>query len=314
MACSLLASCALALQLDPGALVPLYRQALAEREAQFGSDHPKVARSASDLGLYLRNTGDKSGAAEYLARALDIDTKLLAPSSRQLAEDMENLASVLPPDQADTLHRKAAACQDPEVSARNWGKVGDFAVAQGDTDAAIQAYRTALAKEELASIPVHPRVAVRLNDLAQVLDPKSAEPIVRRALAIETKTLGLTNPATGVTMNNLASILLRRGKLPEAESTARQSLKVLESTLGEDHPRIAIVLSNLAAILREKPDLPGAKRYYSRALAIDETFYGPTHPEVAVDLRNLGEVLEAMGAKAEARRLQERAKAITSAP
>jgi tetratricopeptide (TPR) repeat protein len=149
-----------AMQLDPGALVPLYRQALEEREKQFGADHPKVARSASDLGLYLRNIGDCSAAAPYLARAIEIDARTLSASSRQFAEDLENLASVSPPEQALELHRKAADCEDPAVSARNWGKVGDLSAAQGDTKAALEAYRRALSKEEAASGVMHPRVAV----------------------------------------------------------------------------------------------------------------------------------------------------------
>lgn len=301
-----------AMQLDPGALVPLYRQALAEREKRFGPDHPKVARSASDLGLYLRKIGDRDTAAAYLTRALEIDSKTLDSFSNLIAGDLENLASVSAPDEALRLHRKAAASNDPEISARNWGKAGDLSAAAGDRAAAVNAYRNALAKEEAASGPNHPRIAVRLNDLAQVLDPGAAEPIVRRALAIETKSLGVRNPATGITMNNLANVLLGLRKLAEAERMARQSLGTLESTLGPNHPRVATISSNLAAILREKPDLPGAHRYYARALAIDEAVYGPNHPEIAVDLRNLAEVLNALGKKQEAKRLLDRAAKITS--
>jgi tetratricopeptide (TPR) repeat protein len=301
---------AFALQLDPGALVPLYRQRLAEHERQFGADHPKVARSASDLGLYLRNIGEREAAAVYLKQALEIDSKNMDPSSKVVAEDLENLASVSPPEQALTLHQKAALCADASISARNWSKVGDMAASQGDRGAAVTAYRNALAKEEAASGRNHPRIAVRLNDLAQVLEPRAAEAIVRRALAIETKSLGTQNPATAITMNNLANVLLGLRKLAEAEMMARQSLKVLEDSLGPNHPRVATISSNLAAILREKPDLPSARRYYARALAIDESVYGPNHPEVAVDLQNLAEVLDAMGRKQEAKKLADRAAAI----
>jgi tetratricopeptide (TPR) repeat protein len=309
-ACSWAAVAALAFQLDPGALVPLYRRALAEREKQFGADHPKVARSASDLGLYLRNIGEREDAAVHLERALEIDSKNMAPSSMVVAEDLENLASVSPPDEALRLHQRAAASSDASISARNWGKAGDLLAAKEDRSAAVAAYRSALAKEEVASGPNHPRIAVRLNDLAQVLEPRAAEPIVRRALAIETKSLGMQNPATGITMNNLANVLLGARKLVEAEKIARQSLSILEGTLGGNHPRVATISSNLAAILREKPDLAGARRYYARALAIDESVYGPNHPEVAVDLQNLAEVLNAMGRKQEAKQLVDRAAAI----
>lgn len=307
---SWLAIAVLALQLDPGALVPLYKQALAEKEKEFGAGHPKVARSARDLGLYLRNTGDREKALAYLTQALEIDRKHLPPQSPVLAGDMENLASVAPPEAALELHLKAAACADAAISARNWGRAGDLLAGKGDLSAAVRAYRHALSKEETASGAFHPRVAVRLNDLAQVVDPKTAEPLVRRALAIETKALGSQNPAAGVTMSNLANVLLGLGKLTEAENLARQSLKILESTLGGRHPRVATASSNLATILREKPDLASARRFYEQALAIDEAAYGPDHPEVAVDLRNLAEVLQAMGNRQQAKRLMDRAESI----
>ena len=296
----------LAAQLDPAALIPVYQQALAEREKQFGPEHPKVARSASDLGLYLRNIGQPEAAVAHLKRAFELDAKNFAPSDPVIANDLENLASVAPPEAALQLHTRAAAVADPAVSARNWGKAGDLLAAKGDTAAAVKAYRNALAKEEAASGPNDARVAVRLNDLAQVLQPDAAEPLLRRALAIERKALGTGNPATGITMNNLANTLLRLGRLKEAEAIARESLQILEAALGSNHTRVAVIHSNLAAILREKPDLPGARRHYSRALAIDEAAFGPTHPEVLADLGNLAEVVEAMGDKQEAKRLSER--------
>ena len=311
MVFSCLIAIGLAAQLDPKALVPLYQQALAVQEKQFGPDHPKVARSASDLGLYLRNIGDREGAAEHLARALKIDAKTLGASDPLVAHDLENLASVAPSEHSLQLYRKAAECSDAEISARNWGKVGDLLAASGNNKAANGAYRKALAKEEAASGANHPRIAVRLNDLAQVLEPKAAEPAVRRALAIETKSLGVQNPATAITMNNLANVLLGLRRLAEAETLARQSMKILENTLGPNHPRIAVIASNLAAILREKTDLAGARREYSRALAIDEATYGDDHPEVAADLRNLAEVYSALGNKREAKRLLDRAAAIS---
>ncbi|MBI3279952.1 MAG: hypothetical protein HYZ57_08945, partial [Acidobacteria bacterium] len=39
----------------------LYREALEERIRDLGPEHPKVARSAADLGLYLANRGDRAG-------------------------------------------------------------------------------------------------------------------------------------------------------------------------------------------------------------------------------------------------------------
>src|SRR2546429_9479649 len=99
---------ALAWQPDPAALIPMFKQALAAREKQFGPDDPKVARSASDLGLFLRNQGDLASATPYLRRALEIDEKALGEASPLTGEDIENLAPALPPAEAAPPYRRAA--------------------------------------------------------------------------------------------------------------------------------------------------------------------------------------------------------------
>jgi hypothetical protein len=79
-------------QPDPAALVPLYRQAVAEREKQYGPDHPKIARIASDLGLLLRNQGDRAdfgaqrlGGSLHLADA-DLHSRQLVQQGATLLE------------------------------------------------------------------------------------------------------------------------------------------------------------------------------------------------------------------------------------
>jgi hypothetical protein len=312
MVSSLTAALLLAAQLDPGALIPLYRQALAEREREAGSDHPKVARSASDLGLYLRNSGYREVAAIHLARALKIDEAAFGPSHPTTAEDMENLASVSSPESALALYRSAAECSDAAISARNWAKVGTAMESKGDLAATTDAYRKALVQEEKARGRNHEKVAVRLNDLAQTLEPRAAEPLIRRALAIEAKALGPNHPAIGVTWNNLANTLLALRRVAEAETAARNSLRILENALGPDQPRVATAAGNLADVLRAKRDLAGARQLYTRALNIDERAYGPEHPEVAADLEKLADLLLEMGERKQAERLRARAAAITA--
>jgi tetratricopeptide (TPR) repeat protein len=305
MACSVaLVAIALAWQPDPTALIPMYKQALAASEQQFGPDHPKVARSASDLGLFLRNQGDLAGAAPYLRRALEIDEKALGEASPLTGEDIENLASALPPAEAAPLYRRAAEHKDAAVAARNLARVASYEEAQGHRDAALALYRKALAKEQTAS---------RLNDVALLVAPAEAEPLLRRALAIQEKTLSGANPETAATLNNLADVLLAAGRTAQAEPLARRALAMLEATLGPRHPRVATASSNLADILRAKKDYTGARRYYERALAVDEAAYGPGHTEIAVDLENLAGLLSEMGRPSEARRIQQRAQAIKAA-
>src|SRR5437016_5259747 len=109
----------MAWQPDPVALVPLYRQALAEREKQYGPEDPAVARAASDLGLFLRNQGERTAAEPLLRRALAIDEKALGGGSSVTGEDLENLASVLPDPEALPLLRRAAEHSDAAIAAAN---------------------------------------------------------------------------------------------------------------------------------------------------------------------------------------------------
>src|SRR5262245_45013953 len=105
------------LQVDPSSLVPLYQQALTMREQQFGPRDPRVARSASDLGLYLLKIGDREQAIVALRRALDIDQSNLRNTHPLVAEDLENLAVALPSESAALLER-ASSCSEARIAAR----------------------------------------------------------------------------------------------------------------------------------------------------------------------------------------------------
>jgi tetratricopeptide (TPR) repeat protein len=302
MACSAaLIAIAIACQSEPAALAPIYRQALEAREKQFGPNHPRVARSASDLGLFLRNQGDRASAEPFLRRALAIDQQTSAPDSPLIGEDLENLASVLPPVDALPLYQRCADNIDAKIAARCLTRLGSYEEARSNHDAAVAFYRRALAKEE---------TAVRLNDVALLVSPKEAEPLLRRALAIQEKTLSPRDPEKAVTLNNLANVLLATGRGSLAEPVARRALSMLEAALGPNHPRVATSASNLADILRAQKNNAAALRYYRRALAIDEKAYGPAHPEIAVDLENLADLLEEMKRSEEALSLRKRAAGI----
>jgi hypothetical protein len=82
-----------------------------------------------------------------------------------------------------------------------------------------------------------------LNDLALLLEAKddfrSAEPLLRRALAIQEKTWGPLHPETAVTLNNLASLLLVGRKITIAETIQRRAVRILEDNLGPDARTVA---------------------------------------------------------------------------
>ena len=72
---------------------------------------------------------------------------------------------------------------------------------------------------------------------------------MRRALAIDETSLGPDHPNVAIRLNNLAQLLQDTNRLAEAEPLMRRALAIDETSLGPDHPDVAIDLNNLAALL-----------------------------------------------------------------
>ena len=112
----------------------------------------------------------------------------------------------------------------------------------------------------------------------------AAEPLVRRALAINEKSFGPDHPDVARDLNNLALLMTATNRHAEAEPLVRRALAIAEKSFGPDHPNVARDLNNLALLLTETDRHAEAEPLYRRALAIAEKSFGPDHPNVARDL------------------------------
>jgi tetratricopeptide (TPR) repeat protein len=152
------------------------------------------------------------------------------------------------------------------------------------------------------------------NQLGLMLKAKAdyiqAEPLMRRALAIDEQSYGPDHPKVAIRLNNLATLLQATNRLAEAAPLMRRALAIDEKTYRPDHPNVAVDLSNLGQLLQATNRLAEAEPLYRRALAMDETSYGPDHPKVAIRLNNLAVLLKATNRLAEAEPLYRRALAI----
>jgi tetratricopeptide (TPR) repeat protein len=284
----------------PSTLRPLFAQAVTEREKALGPENAKVARSLKAQGLFLRETGDPKAAAIPLRRAMDLDR---VNSDRELFEVEEALAQVLVlagnRREAFELFQQAAAGADLLVSARSYTSLAGLDPAHADSY-----YKKALEAEESFDGPDHPRVALLLNRLALTLAQKEnfrdAEPLLRRALAIQRKALGPTHFDTAGTLVNLGSLLQNLHRAAESERLEREAISILEQVRPQS-VELATACTNLADLLSNHPDATESVALLRRAIKIDEAIYGTEDPEVAVDLTNLGELLKRHGQDAAAR-------------
>ena len=63
-----------------------------------------------------------------------------------------------------------------------------------------------------------------------------AEPLYRRALAIDERSYGPDHPTVATRLNNLALLLWTTNRLAEAEPLFRRALAIDERSYGPEHP------------------------------------------------------------------------------
>ena len=74
---------------------------------------------------------------------------------------------------------------------------------------------------------------------------KKAEPLMRRAIAIDEASYGPEHPNVAIDLNNLAILLKVTNRLKEAEPLMRRALAIFEKSLGNKHPNTITIRKNL---------------------------------------------------------------------
>ena len=162
--------------------------------------------------------------------------------------------------------------------------------------------RRAALQESFGSPGAHSRCgASRLhwssvNNLAFCLSAMGlltdAEPLYRRALDAQERTLGTEHPHTLVSVNNLAACLRAMGLQKDAEPLYRRALEAQERTLGAEHPDTLASVNNLAGCLIAMGLRKDAEPLYRRALEASERTLGAEHPNTLVCCPKLGRLLK----------------------
>lgn len=140
-----------------------------------------------------------------------------------------------------------------------------------------------------------------------------AEPLLRRALAINETNPGSNISTIALSLNNLAVLLIETDRLDEAEPLLVRALAIDETNVVPDNPKVAIDLSNLGALYLKRKCFKKAALVMRRALEIDASHYGSDHPRVANDLNNLAQLLLRIDRFEEAEPLMHRALEIDEA-
>lgn len=257
-------------------------QALWLRRALWGDDHPLFAASLQSLAQLLRGNRRPDSAEILLRQAVAIQERFLAPDDPELARAYNNLAVLLQElgelEEAEKLFRKSLAIKrrtldpkDPDL-ATAYHNLGGLLFSQDRSEESLPFYRQALEiREETLAAP-NSHLATTLNSLGSALEAvgldEEAEAYYRRALDQRRRLYGEEGHYDlMVSLNNLARLLQRRGRLTQAASYFDEILERLDQIPQGRQERL---LRNAADFYAVAGDGVRAEELAERALALLE--------------------------------------------
>ena len=159
--------------------------------------------------------------------------------------------------------------------------------------------------------PDHPAVATALNNLAALLRATNrlaeAEPLYRRALAIDEASYGPDHPDVAIAPQQPGVVASGHQPPGRGRAAVPAGAGDRRGVVRPRPPRRRHRPQQPGGVARATNRLAEAEPLYRRALAIDEASYGPDHPDVAIRLNNLAVLLQATNRLAEAEPLYRRA-------
>ncbi len=180
-----------------------------------------------------------------------------------------------------------------------------------------QTYERALDIDRRVLGDDHPRVAMRLNNLAIVAqnmgDLKLAETLFVDAIRRDERAYGDQHPETGTARGNYGLLLQREGRLADAEPLFRSALDVQLKLYGPDNYNVAYARVSLAMLLHDQGNLSAAESEFRQALAVYDISLPADHQYRAALLTHFARLLVDRGKPAEALAMSEQSLRIWNA-
>ncbi len=266
-----------------------------------------------ELGRARIGAGDLSGAEEPLQEALHLSQSDFGAVSLESGRSLWALAQLryqqdrfvdakqLYNRSLNILETTAAPLTDISALlddlAKNYADEQQWALAKQTYERALQIDRRVLGDD-------HPRIAMRLNNLAIVAqnlgDLKLAEIQFRDAIHRYEKAYGDQHPETGSARGNYGLLLQREGRLAEAEPLLRSALDIQLKLYGPDNYNVAYARVSLAILLHDQGKLQGAETEFREALAIYDKSLPADHQYRASALMHFSRLLVDRGKPEEA--------------
>ncbi|MEQ9622492.1 tetratricopeptide repeat protein [Coleofasciculus chthonoplastes] len=302
----------------------LAKAGLALAQKLWVNDHPEVATSQNNLGLFYKSQGKLAEAEPLLQQAMAMRQRLFAHDHPHVASSLNNLAYLFESQgrlaaaesllhQALAIWQRLFADDHPDV-AQSLNNLAYLYQSQGRLEEAEPLYQQALAMRQRLFAHDHPHVASSLNNLAYLYKSQGrleeAEAFLQQALAMWQRLFADDHPDVALSLNNLAALYESQGRLAAAEPLYQKALAMWQRLFANDHPDVALSLNNLAALYESQGKLAAAEPLLQQALAMRQRLFANDHPDVALSLNNLASFYQSQGRLAAAEPLYQQALAM----
>ena len=116
---------------------------------------------------------------------------------------------------------------------------------------------------------------------------KKALPLYKKSLKIREDILGVENPDTATSYNNLAGLYESMGEYKKALPLYKKSLKIREDILGVENPDTATSYNNLAGLYESMGEYKKALPLYKKSLDVFKEIFGEKHPTTIIIYKNI---------------------------
>lgn len=244
------------------------RESLVLCEKQFGPEHLATAYELNTLGNILQRLGRNEDALDVHTRTLAMRRKRLEPDHPSVLTSMANRAACL--------------------------------VALQRYDEAISSLRETLEIQRTRLGPSHAKTLSAMNNLAFALEDTGkldeAEALMQEIVSLQ-RQKGFQDPEGWGQLNNLGSLLVKRGKPAEAEGCYRELFRAAEGKLPENHVVRAIYRNNFGECLLALGKLDEAAKELEESHALILASLKEGHPRTAKSAVRLKALHDAQAAK-----------------
>ncbi len=279
-----------------------------------------------ELGRARIGAGDLSGAEAPLQKALHLSQGNFGAASQESGRALWSLgelryeqdrfldAKELYNRGLNILENTGAPATDVSALLDDLAKVyadeQQWSLAKQTDERALEIDRRVLGDD-------HPRIAMRLNDLAIVAqnigDLKLAETLFRDSIRRNELAYGDRHPETAAARGNYGLLLQREGRLTEAEPLLRSALDIELKLYGPGSYSVAYDRVSLAMLLHDQGNLSEAESQFRQALAVYDKSLPANHQYRASALMHFAQLLVDRGKPEEALSLSDQSLGIWNA-